>query len=413
MKTLRRVEWAMGQALLPHHLEALEDSVLAYARSRSGGVSPPDYGVVALELDPALLSSGMVSIGKLVVQFQTGHRLDTSDNAVIQPFDLNHLEKTQVRLYLHLLKEGSTQEVTDQETGQQLSYGMYDLQLSDKSTIQGAIATMEFGAYKKKLEGQWTPIDEDQPPFLNIGQNPFFKPLAEDFVSQLSQYEKVLKERSVANAPHQRLDLKNRLCLLELHNIRRLLVNIDKGLVVHPYYLYEALYTFCDMVALMMQEQQSLPPIAPYTHEKPGSLFKELLQTVKERLKIKTEKYSSLQLEKRNQFYISEKLPADLLEASEIYLVVQPVDAKQRGGIIGVKVGALSRLPNMINLALSGVKLVTREHSVLGNNFPKEAHIYEIKKDSEWSSYVAKERSLGLSVQGGAVEIQAFIYWRS
>lgn len=400
----------MGQPLLPHHLLALEESVLAYARTQTGGIVLPDSGIAHLEWDPNLLSQGMVSINHLIVQFPSGQRVDTNDNGMINTFDFNQLSEVKVQLYLHLMRERHSKEIESDQTGERIRYGIYELVLSEKGSLQGSVASMKFGLFEKNLESQWVFDEEEQPPFVDVGHNPFFAPILDSLLTQLSKYEQRLKQQQVPYATQQRLEMKTRLCLRELFNLRRLLHNVKREVAFHPYFLYEAICSFNDMIALIAHDKHDIPSLH-YTHDRPGTLFKGLQEDMAKRLDIQTDRYSSVQFEKKNQFYVIQRLPSEVFDVKRVYLIIQPIKRTHHEKIEGVKIGSLSRLPNIVNLALGGVQLKPCEHSVFNNNFSADAHVYEIQKDKEWM-FIEEERGLGLSLQGGIRDVQAFIYWR-
>src|SRR5512135_2470994 len=117
MQQLKRVGWQIGQPLLPLHLVAQENSLLAHLDFFIKSQGIPIYGIGQLKWDDTLLFQGVVSISKLTVVFPTGEVVDIPENGKISVFDLNKVGKNQVTLYLHLLKESSDQEMylDDQE----------------------------------------------------------------------------------------------------------------------------------------------------------------------------------------------------------------------------------------------------------------------------------------------------------
>ena len=57
----------MGQALLPEHLVALEESMLADSALRSSLHGMPDYGLHGLRWNETLLSEGMLSLEEMTL----------------------------------------------------------------------------------------------------------------------------------------------------------------------------------------------------------------------------------------------------------------------------------------------------------------------------------------------------------
>lgn len=100
---LGRVEWEMGQTLLPEHLVAQEDSLIAESilRFRANGL--PDYGVVRLQWNETLLLQGVFAIQGMVLIMPSGMLLSLRENAVVSPYNLNVSGSVEVPVYCHLL----------------------------------------------------------------------------------------------------------------------------------------------------------------------------------------------------------------------------------------------------------------------------------------------------------------------
>jgi type VI secretion system protein ImpJ len=101
MQQLKRVGWQLGQPLLPVHLIAQEESLLANLNFYIN-LGIPYFGIGNLKWDDKLLSQGVVSISKLTVIFPTGELVDIPDNGTINSYDLNLSGVNQITLYLHL-----------------------------------------------------------------------------------------------------------------------------------------------------------------------------------------------------------------------------------------------------------------------------------------------------------------------
>ncbi len=187
-------------------------------------------------------------------------------------------------------------------------------------------------------------------------------------------------------------------------------MNMDRNIITHPYYLYEKLTHFLNALALMFLDLPDFNVI-PYQHDKLSPLFSKLVELLIQYLKPKNEKLSSIKFEKKQNCYVSERMPQDLYETSEIYLVAQYSDPKIKAPIEGLRMAAHSRLFNVHRFALTGVVLLRLESAPFNNNFSRHAHVYKIQKDSEWDHALA-EGKVAFSVDNDFHEVQGFIYWR-
>ena len=197
---------------------------------------------------------------------------------------------------------------------------------------------------------------------------------------------------------------------MEVAKFRQFLLNMDRNIITHPYYLYEQLTHFLNTLALMYLDLGDFS-VLPYQHEKLALLFSKLIEQLIQYLKPKSERLSSIQFEKKQNCYVSERLPQDLYETSEIYFVTQFVDPKVKFVIEGIKLAGYSRLFNVHRFALTGVVLLRLESAPFNNNFSRHAHVYKIEKDSEWD-HALSEGKLAFSIEGDCPDIQGFLYWR-
>lgn len=192
--------------------------------------------------------------------------------------------------------------------------------------------------------------------------------------------------------------------------MRQFLLNMDRLIITHPYYLYEQTCQFLSALAFLYVDQGDFSLI-PYQHERLALLFAKQLELLIKYLKPKSEQLASIQFEKKQNCYISERLPQDLYEASEIFFIVQLVDPKIKFLVDGLKLASYSRLFNIHRFALTGILLLRLESAPFNNNFSRSAYIYKLEKDAEWE-HALKEGKLAFTLQDDRPELQAFLYWR-
>ena len=140
-------------------------------------------------------------------------------------------------------------------------------------------------------------------------------------------------------------------------------------------------------------------------------LFSKIIEILTQYLQPKSEQLSYLQFEKKENCYVSEKLPEELYHAQDLYFIVQPIDPRSHSTLEGVKLASYSRLSNVHLFALNGISLLRLDNAPFNNNFSKNAQIYIIEKDIEWN-YALTEGRLAVFHQGESLDLQAFLYWR-
>lgn len=411
MQHLKRVSWQIGQPLLPLHLVAQENSLLAHLNFYIRNQGFPFYGIGQLKWDDTLLFQGVVSISKLTAIFPSGEVVDVPENGKISVFDLNKVGKNQVSLYLHLLQEASDQEmVYDEQEEEKVLFQLNQLTLSNEGHVFSTKTSLKLAEFEKDVENRWKLTENFSPPLFSTNDNPFLTNKLFRIRTIIESFQKELEQETSTGKLFEQRTIETKLCLIEVANLRRLLLNIERNIINHPYYLYEQLSELLNTLALIYTDQADLN-IIPYQHEKLSPLFSKLIELFIQYLKPKSERLSSLQFEKKDLYYVSDKLPQELYDAHEIFLIAQPLDPKEKFSMEGLKFASYSRLNNVCRFALSGITLLKLESAPFNNNFTKSSSIYKVEKDLEWDHALSEGRA-AFFVQNTREELQAFLYWR-
>lgn len=412
MQQLKRVGWSIGQPLLPIHLITQENSILAHLGFYVENLGLPYWGIGNLKWDDSLIPQGVVSISKMTVIFPTGEVVAVPENGTISSFDLNTPGINQVTLYLHLLKDLSQQEAFGDslEEEEKLTYFIHNLLLSNEPHLYEGKVSIKLGEFEKDVENRWKLCEHYSPPLFTLCHHPFLTTKLSTIRSILETFQKELELESTTGKIFEQRTLNTKLCLREIARFKQYLLNMDRNIMAHPYYLYDQLTQFLNTLGLIYLDLGDLN-LLPYQHEKLAQLFSKLIEQLIYYLKPKSERLTSITFEKRQNCYVSEKLPRDLNEAREIYFVTQFVDPKVKFPIEGLKLAAYSRLYNVRRFALTGVVLLRLESAPFNNNFSKYAHVFRLEKDSEWDHALAEEK-LAFSVEGDCPDMQGFLYWR-
>lgn len=409
MHGLKRVDWVMGQPLLPHHLRTMEDSLISHAWVYGKRLQIPVHGIADLKWDPVLLSQGVISIEQMTVTFPSGHVVIIADNGRVDPLDLVRSGKSNVVVYLHLLENKEAVNEVVNPSCEPVSLGMYEALLTLDASVGGSVSSIRFGEFTKNLEGQWDFKEEATPPLTATFSIPFLQPFLSRLRSLLSNFQARFASGKHVGASGGVYTMKTRLCLLESAKLRRLLINQERGIYTHPFFLYQQLCEFIDAVALIGRDEKDLQIIA-YQHEAIGSLFNHLHEMLSDLMQVASNEVSSVLFELQGNTYLIDKIPPALKEAEEVYLVIE-VPEDQSQVVDGVKVASISRLPNVVRYALGGIELIRRENAPFDNSFTKSVQIYSLQRDSEWE-FAVREGALGLMCQSGNTGLNCGIYWR-
>jgi len=411
VELLKRVSWKVGQPLLPHHLVAQENYLVAHTNASLKHVGLPIYGIGALKWDDTLLEQGIVSITELSVVFAVGSLVNVPGNGTVRTFDLNNTGKNRVTLYLHLLSsENEKEEFLDSGMEhERIIFAINDLELSDDQNAPLVKAALKLAELEKDLENRWKLCGGYIPPLMSVQGNPFLNSVLIELKTKLEQFQSSIEMVTVEGEDSEGNTLEMSLCLLEVAKMRRLLLNIDHHVATHPYYLYEAFSQYLDTIALFYNNKTNFK-LVPYQHEKLGPLFKMMVEALSLE-SISNQQISHLEFEKKDRCYVSEKLPLELQDAKEIYLILQKVETTGNPNVEGAKLSAYSRLMNTVIFGVQGIPIVRIERAPFNHSFSKRANIYTVEKGVELG-YALKEGRLAFDYKGDTKDIQAYLYWR-
>jgi len=411
VQQLKRVFWQVGQPLLPRHLVSQEDSLLAHGSLYFKYIGIPFYGVGCLQWDETLLTQGIISISKLTLVFPAGHLVDVPGNATINSLDINKLGKTRITVFLHLMAAAGEQEeyLGSGSEYDKIVFSVNHLELSVESNSHNVTAVMKLAEFEKDLENRWSLCEEYIPPLLTTDDHPFLSRALMELKTRLDQFHGVLELESTTGQSFEGHTLETKLCLLEIAKMRRLLTNMREQVSSHPYFLYHAFSQYLDTIAILYNDKTNFK-LLPYQHDKLGTLFGKLIEALKVD-EIGDQNISRLQFEKRDHCYVSEKIPHELQDAKEIYLILQKVDMVGNPNVEGVKLAAYSRLMNTIIFGVQGIGLIRLERAPFNHSFSKRANIYSVERDIEWG-HALKEGRLAFNYKDEIKDLQAFLYWR-
>jgi type VI secretion system protein ImpJ len=105
-RSLCRIDWKLGQALMPDHFLWQEDSLRREVEMRAAHQALPRWGLVELGWDEALLrATGRLLINRLELVFETGALVDIPGNARPVSLDLPKPGLDPIDVYVHLSSE--------------------------------------------------------------------------------------------------------------------------------------------------------------------------------------------------------------------------------------------------------------------------------------------------------------------
>ncbi len=408
---LARVRWEMGQTLLPEHLLAQEESILADTVLRFRLQGLPPYGIGKLKLNETLLDEGILTIQEMTVVMASGLLLDVPGNAIVSPYNLNVPGTTTVSVYLHVLaytpSAADTGQGWEENAEVRVSKIIYRLALSSEQGETGAMETMKLAEFKKSPDGAWQLSRDFIPPLMQLGESPFLKRDMAELAEALELFQYNLSMDAASYLSGESLYTVKQ-CLKCVFKAQRLLANLGSQVHLHPYFLYEELKTLYAEVCFY----RSAAPediTAPYNHDQ-LVLLKNLISQLSNQMQLVKSRPPYLPFDLRDKIY-RVKLPEEIRQATDVYFLVQKNQILTTLSIDDLKVAGIARLPFVHKMALQGIPLRKVEKPPFQHSFGAEVEFYLLREGEEWD-HALNEMIVAFYDRPDFEDTEFYIYWR-
>jgi len=412
MKTgIKRVDWKMGQILLPHHLFAQEESILGHIGQILKSTGIPYYGVIKLRWDDDLFHQGIVSISDLAIIFPSGQLIEIPGNALPTSFDLNSAGKSEVSLYLHITdeKKQKEEEVALFDETVKVGFALHQIALSPNKNEEASRAVFKLAHFEKSQESVWSLSDQYTPPLLSTIAEPFLTSIFSNIMRVAKSVRRKIQREMESIELFAFQNIEWRLCLLELARLERHCESCLAGNITpHPYFLYEKL---CRVLDCAGPEAQ----IPLYDHENLAALFPEMIHKIEYLFFNEQKDFSYLEFEREESSsrYFIDTIPPTLSKAKEAYLIVQKPNIESHFSSASLKLTSRKRQKFIESFFVSGITLVPiKKPAFLSSRFADEVEAFSIEQKEEWKKALA-EGNLVLSHQDLTSDFNVFLYWRA
>lgn len=410
---LARVRWEMGQTLLPEHLVAQEESLVADSTRRFHALGLPSHGIVRLKWNGVLLAEGVLSVQVMTVIMPSGALLDVHGNAVISPFNLNVSGSALVAVYCHVLNtplnEEEAREASPDGDDRDIPRVLRRLVLSAQQTQADALETIKIAEFEKSPDGVWELAGSYIPPLLQVGTSPFLRAELEDLQNVMDVFHrKVTQEIAVSYLSGDSISNAKE-CLKGMLAMQRFIANCFSQVHPHPYHAYEALKRLYTDVCFYRDASPEYIT-EPYDHDRLACCFKKILEPLKQQIHLYERKTPYLPFERQSGI-CSLMLPADLREAKEVYYLVQKSHVGAKVAIESVKMASMSRLPVIHRLALLGVPVSRIDRPPFQHRFGPEVDFYRVVEGEEWD-HALRELTVAFYDSPQFQDARFYLYWR-
>jgi len=408
---LARVQWQMGQTLLPDHFFAQEEALLHDTALRFRALGLPAYGIVALRWNESLLAEGVVSLRSATLVLHSGQLIDVPGNAVAAPVNLNVPGTAKVSVYLHCLDEASGDDKAEASWSgaeeESIPRRVLRVVLSADQSYPDALETLKLAEFQKDPEGIWQVREGYIPPLLQVGTSPFLRTPLEELPSALEAFQYKLAMDSVSYLSGSSL-FNVKQCLKAVHRFQRFLANLQAQVHPHPYVVYEALKDFYVEVCFY-RDTRPQDVAEPYNHDQLAETFEKILGPLKEQMQLAEKKTPYLAFEFRDGVWRAQ-ISSDLRQAKEVYFLIQKSQVTRAVKLGDLKMTGPSRLAMAHKLALPGIPLNKVDRPMLAHSFGPEVDFYQLTLGEEWDQ-VLRENAVAFYHGPQFAEMEFYLYW--
>lgn len=406
-----RVLWQMGQALLPEHFYAQEQSLREELALRLRLLSGPGWGLGSLSWDGFQLLKGIVSIQEMSLVMSSGTLVDVPGNTAPAFVNLS-AAGARASVYVHLQSgfeqvHAAGRGAAGEDSVERL---VHKIELSTNPFVEGAAQSFKLAELDRGPDGVWSVRSDYVPPLLLVGTSPFFDP----YVARMLGIVRALRQTLLTEVQENYLaasgNTAGRIALRGLFALQARLVDLHGGVHLHPYELYCALR---DLHIDVCVHRDVLPSHIdkPYQHDDIAGCFSVLLEHLEEQAQVKSNSIPYVELTRSEGLLVGD-IPKEAKRAKDVFLLVQKPQASTRVDLSRVKLASLSRINLVYERSLRGIPYQLIENPPFQHGLSSTVEFYAISPGQEWD-YAVREGKLVLFDSPGLQSARFYLYWRA
>lgn len=406
-----RVHWQMGQALLPEHFYAQEQSVREEIGLRFRTAPVPSWGLGSLSWDTFQLQKGIVSLQEMTLFLQSGTVVDVPGNTAPAVFNLNATGGTVASLYVHL---DSAYDVVSTGIGDLAEEGIervvQRIELSAAPYTETAAQSFKLAEFAAGPDGAWSLLPSYVPPLVRMGTTPFFAAHEERAKAVVRTVRQTLLDEIQNNYLAAENQASAKAALRGLYGFLGLLADLDAGVPFAPYDFFLALRGLYIDVCIF----RGISPVAaerPYDHEDIAGSFEAVLAAIEEQVQVRGQSVPYVEFTKREGMLVCE-LPVECRRAKDVFLLVQKPQVSTNLDLSRVKFASESRLHTVYERALKGIPLTRMDNPPFFRGISANVDFFAIAPGQEWD-YAVREGKVVVFDAPQLQNTRLYLYWRS
>jgi|GEM_PF-5687201 len=426
---LPAVNWQLGQTLLPEHLIAQENSLIANMALRDQGLGLPIYGISYFEWDTQAMLQGCVQVTQLrlltrakstLVDFPQNARIDSA------PLELTGIFSTNI-YYTVLLEDAPEDSSLEYNNSSSIDstdvlQKFYHLIFSFSEYLpidyaylletHSIIEQNKLARFDVDANGQWQLSHSFIPPLRQVGASAFFKKPLITLELKLKRFSEYLVADSGENlSGSQKLSnfITLQHCITTLRYLDNLncLNNSEGEIQPHPYFVYENLCVLLSGLELsgLYLLGEKLPV---YKHDDLATIFGKLFERLSQYLKNDDVNDS------RQEFILKDgsydvSLSTNTQCDDNFYLIIEsPRNICLQENLLP-QVSSKRHLRKLRQYSLSGITLTEVTQDALCVEFSSDNACYRLEPGDELSLAI-RDHSLAFLAQSDFQNYRFYLY---
>ena len=385
-----RVHWHMGQALLPEHFIAQEQSLREEVYLRLRLEPAPSWGLGSLQWDGFQLLKGIVNIQEMTLVMPSGMLVDIPGNTASAVLNLKTVGATKAAVYVHLQ---SASEVVHVETSEIAEEGieriLQKVEISTNPTSATSVQSFKLAEFQCGADGIWS-LDLDYlPPSLQVGVTPLFDKYIERMMAVQRTFQQQLLSEVQENHLSGDSQATARQCLRGVYAFEAMLIDLKSKVHHHPYDVYCVLRDLYIDVCVWSGTNPgwSRPDTNKdhwaYRHEDLAASFTELLDEAARLLSAGRQEIPYVEFTRQEGLFVC-NLDKKIKRARDVYFLIQKPQVSSRIDVSKVKLAGPSRIQVVHDHALRGIPFTPLEKPPFHHGLSASVEFYSVQPGQEW-----------------------------
>lgn len=386
---MTRVYWHMGQALLPEHFYAQEESLRAEAALRFGLLGLPSWGLGRLEWDRFLLPTGTLTIKGLSLVFESGTVLDIPGNAPPVSLDLKETGLRRASIYVQL-KSGY--DIVDHHAPGHQDEGIQRILQRVRLSTSASDAEQSFLLAEVECSASdvWSFRREYVPPLLVVRPGLLFDSEIERMEHIVKAFRYQLRQEIQENHLSGETQLLAKQALRSLLHFHAQLVDLGNQITPHPQQLFTALRALYIDACVLRDAPLDALDLA-YDHTELAAGFDALLKPLELMAERGGPAIPYVEFQRREgQLYCD--MDRNVRRARDVFLLLQKPHVGAKMDLSRVKLASPSRLSVVHERSLTGIPFTRIERPPFAQTLSSTVDIYAVSRGQEWDAAVGEGR---------------------